>query len=82
MNKYFCKSCDLVFESQNPVRNEYLDPIFGPCWNYTAACPECGDICSEKTEKKNAKKKSTGAVPAYPQNFCGTGGCCGCEYNH
>jgi hypothetical protein len=72
---FYCKKCDLVFENQSPEKNEYTDPVFGNCWNYFAGCPECGEMCSEKQEMKNSRK-SGAAVPSYPQNFCGQGGCC------
>ncbi len=77
MKNYFCESCDLVFESQIIEKNEYFDPIYGPCWNYTAACPQCGSKSFEKVEKKNVRKDNT-ASPAYPQNFCSQNSCCGC----
>ena len=58
MHKFICTNCELVFESQNLEKNEYIDPIFGPCWNYTAVCPECGSVSNEKTEKKNSRNST------------------------
>ncbi|MFH0895802.1 MAG: hypothetical protein V2A54_15310 [Bacteroidota bacterium] len=51
---FFCSSCNLKFETEgNKV--EYRDPIYGPCFKYTAECPHCKEQVGEFREKKVAK---------------------------
>jgi len=72
---FYCNKCNLAFENQSPGKNEFCDPVFGQCWNYIAQCPQCGEMCHEKKEKKNLKKTGS-VISSYPQSLCGYGDCC------
>ena len=70
-------NCDLDFESQNPQKKEYVEPVYGSCWKYIALCPKCNAECSEKVKHK-IPKKTKPSLPLYRQNNCCQGtGCCG-----
>lgn len=79
MKKFICDNCNLIFESRAVEKYEYMDPVFGSCWNYTAICPECKNKCSEKIVKKHALK-SNSLSSFYTQNSCDKNGCCPVVY--
>lgn len=52
-----CKNCNLDFEVQALQKKEYTDPVFGPCAQYAACCPQCNSECSEKPLRMAPRKE-------------------------
>jgi hypothetical protein len=56
MLKFKCTQCSSLFEAEG-VKDEYLSPIYGPCWKMIAECPDCKTICDEfRVLKKEVPK--------------------------
>jgi uncharacterized membrane protein YgcG len=46
MRKFRCRKCRKTFETEGK-RRDWMDATYGPCFQYTAACPSCGGECAE-----------------------------------
>jgi len=68
MLTFKCKSCNHLFEAVG-IKEERMDPIYGPCFKYVADCP----LCNKKTDEYRVpqNKKQT------QQTGCGMSGGCG-----
>lgn len=71
MRLFYCKTCDQKFEAEGN-KQEWIDPIYGPCSKFTAPCPVNGEICEEFRPVKTSKGE--GGASSAPS--CGMGGCC------
>jgi hypothetical protein len=49
-----CNDCDLTFEAKGK-KEEWKDPVFGFCWRYVSACPECNEDVGEYRPPKPQK---------------------------
>jgi hypothetical protein len=74
-DKFWCTSCKNIFEAKGN-KKEWIDPIYGPCMKFVAACPKCKMECDEYRDPNAQKKQSSSQVTA-----CG-GNCHSCEFNH
>jgi len=70
--KFKCSDCDLLFEAER-IKEEYIDPIYGPCSRNVADCPQCGKSAREYVKPKQVRKSSEPVMAP----SCGPGGCCG-----
>ena len=61
-SKFFCKECNNIFEGE-AKKQEYTDPVYGPCTKYYSYCPECNSECSEYYKPKPSKSKSDEYIP-------------------
>ena len=71
MKTFICKTCNNKFEAEGS-KEEWVDPIYGPCTKFTAPCPCNGSACEEYRPSKTSKDYSY--APSAPS--CGSGGCC------
>ena len=74
--QFICRKCDSIF-SANPVRKEYIDPMYGPCFKSIAKCPVCNEECGEYVKPKPQKAKQTANFPS-----CATGDCHSCPHKN
>lgn len=68
-----CRSCTKLFEAEG-TKDEWIDPVVGPCFKYVAGCPDCKSICAEFRKPKQGKEKHMHAGPC---GNCCHGGQCG-----
>ena len=66
--QFFCPKCNTIFNG-DPVRKEYIDPIYGPCFKFVANCPdfkhESGEFIKPKPQKANSKSDSLILIIGY-----------------
>ncbi|MFC2097783.1 hypothetical protein ACFLSI_05555 [Bacteroidota bacterium] len=73
MKKEFkCRKCNTTFKA-DPVRKEYIDPVYGPCFKFVAECPDCKQESGEYIKPKPQKANSKPDIPS-----CASGSCLGC----
>lgn len=78
-SQFFCKTCKTIFDSEK-IKQESVHPIYGACWKYIAACPQCNETCDEYKVRVSLKSSDAGDCCMERQ---GGGhqhsGCCGCS---
>ena len=72
--KFICKNCNKIFTA-DPIRKEYHDPIFGPCFKYIADCPQCDKESNEYRKPKPQKAGNKQDLPSCASGSCSVNGC-------
>lgn len=72
MMKFYCDTCRNIFENEGN-KIEYHSVTYGPCFKYTAICPDCGSECNEF---RPAAKKQTSSSEF---SNCSSGHCSCCK---
>ena len=70
---FVCTDCRKQFNAEG-IKNEYRDPVYGPCIIYTTVCPFCGGEGREYSPNSSGDDNDNGMGSS-----CPSGGCCpGC----
>lgn len=66
--KFKCDFCNVIFEAEG-IKEEWIDPIYGPCFKYVATCLKCK---KEVTEYRPPKEQGA----AHHESHGSACGCC------
>jgi len=76
MMKFKCQVCQIEFEASG-IRQEYHDPIYGPCARMIDLCPICGEECRES---RTPKPQKTATSADFPCGSAPSGSCSCCPH--
>ena len=68
IRKFVCEECNLIIDAKG-IKQEYTNPIYGPCERYIETCPSCQQEIREYKEPKQSADANSSPC----------GGCCGCH---
>lgn len=73
MLRFECRPCGRRFEAEGEIE-EWTSAIYGPCREYSAACPACGAAAKEY-RPKTASSGTAESSEACANGPCGEGPC-------
>jgi hypothetical protein len=72
--RFHCDGCGRRFEAEG-TRQEWTSSIYGPCYEYRASCPGCGEPAKEYRAKPNKSEETDFEGSGSEEGGCENGPC-------